>query len=72
MKTNRREFISYSATAAAVGTGLTMTAGIAQADYLTPNETALHALANTPFASQAMPGIFTPIVDATGLENHNK
>ena len=74
MKTNRREFIGYSATAVAAITTGTSTAlaaniGIAEQD---PNAAALAELAKTPFASSAMPGMFTSLVDATGFENHNE
>ena len=72
MKTNRREFIGYSATTvAAITTGSVLSASAGTAER-TPSEDALAALSNNPFASSAMPGMFTPVVDATGFENHNQ
>ncbi|WP_101758986.1 hypothetical protein [Oceanicoccus sp. KOV_DT_Chl] len=69
MKTNRREFISISTTAAfAMGSGV----AVAASKTLSPNEQALAKLASTPYASSAMPDMFSSLVDATGFENHRK
>lgn len=71
---NRREFVGYSAIATAALAGGTVFSAVASAqDNIAmddPNAAALRALHNSPYATAAMPSMFCPVVDATGLEQY--
>ena len=76
MKSNRRQFLAYSATGiAAAGSSVSfagVTSIIPEVRELDANEQALAALKASPYASAAMPSMFSPMVDATAFENHHR
>ena len=65
MKTNRREFIGYTAAATAV-----VSTGVGFASTAHANQAELDALKNYKFATSMMPSMFAPYVDMTGFENY--
>ena len=73
MKTNRREFIGFSAGSVAVAaSGLTLSSFTRAETAAEHNAKELAALRANPFSTNIMPSMFSPVVDMTGFENHNK
>lgn len=76
MKSSRRQFLSYSATGLAAAGSSVSLAGVGgvlpEVREMDANEQALAALKASPYASSAMPSMFSPMVDATAFENHHE
>ncbi|ARN73419.1 hypothetical protein [Oceanicoccus sagamiensis] len=73
MKTNRREFIGFSAGSVAVAaSGLSLSSLTRAETAAEHNAEELAACYANPFSTHAMPSLLSPVVDVTGFENHNK